>query len=101
MNSTGDEGPVTVSRSEVLALTVGGVLGGGALGGLIAFALERFGHVAPSVAYGVGFFVLGLLLYVPLRIRRRANGAPLTLTRFIGASAAGSVVAGVLVHLLS
>lgn len=101
MKSASDQGTLALSRGELLAITVGSSLSGGALAGLVAFALERFGHVAPSVAYGVAFFVLGLLLYVPLRIRRRANGAPLTLTRFIGASAAGSVVAGVLVHILS
>lgn len=100
MKSSVDQEPFTVTRRELLALTVGGVLGGGALGGLIAFALGRFGHVASPVAYAVAFFVLGLILYVPLRIRRRAIGTPLSPMRFLGASAVGAIVAGVLLHLL-
>lgn len=101
MKSTVDQGPFAVTRGELLALTVGGVLGGGALGGLVAFALERFGHAATPVAYAVALFVLGLVLYVPLRIRRRAIGAPLPLVRVLGASAAGAILAGVLLHLLT
>lgn len=100
MTNAIDQERITVSRGELLALTVGGVLGGGALAGLIAFSLERFGHVASPVAYAVAFYVLGLILYVPLRIRRRANGTPLPPMRFLGASAAGAIVAGVLLHFL-
>lgn len=91
---------LSLSRAELLGLLAGSSLGGAALAGVIAFALERYGHVATSLAYAFAFVVLGVVLYVPLRIRQRSIGANLTFSRFVGAAGVGAIVVGTLTHFL-
>jgi hypothetical protein len=100
MKSPSDQELIPITRAELLGLTVGSVLGGGALSGVLAFGLERFGRLGAAVSYPAAFVVLGLCLFLPLKLKQRSIGTQLTFGRFLGACGAGAVVVGLLTHLL-
>jgi hypothetical protein len=100
MKTPSDQELIPITRAELLALTVVSVLGGGALSGVLAFALERFGQIGAPVSYSAAFVVSGLCLFLPFKLRQRSSGADLRFGRFLGACGAGAVVVGSLTHLL-
>jgi hypothetical protein len=100
MKTPSDQELIPITRAELLALTVVSVLGGGALSGVLAFVLERFGGLGAPVSYSAAFVVLGLCLFLPLKLGQRSSGGDLHFGRFLGGCGAGAIVVGSLMHLL-
>lgn len=89
MKTPSDWEPIPITRAEFRDLTVGSGLSGGALAGLVEFALERFGQIGPAVLYSTAFVGLVLCLFLPLKLLQRSGGADLRFGGFLGACGAG------------